>query len=96
MALARQGAHKPLAELLRMPAAAAAIDRRDAGGWTALHHAAAAGAFNAVKVLRAHGADPSLRTWEEPQGRTAEELAAAGGNTSCVPLLKLADSPGQG
>ena len=95
MALARQGAHRPLAELLRLPAAAAAVDGRDAGGRTALHPAAAAGAFTAVWELRAHGADASLRTWEEPQGRTAAELASAGGHAACLPLLKAAELPGR-
>ena len=38
------------------------IDMRDANGWTALHHAAKNGHFDAVELLVDSGADANLRT----------------------------------
>lgn len=43
-------------------------------GWTALHHAAATGHFNHIKILLEHGAEPNLFT-ERPSVATAERLA---------------------
>ena len=86
MALAAQGQHRLLAELVRgrQPAC---LDCQDRRGWAALHHAAAAGHFNAVKVLRSSGADPGLRTADGAQ--TAHDLACQAGHTLCLPLLQV-------
>lgn len=85
MALARRGQHKLLSELLRGPARAS-LDAQDSSGWSALHHAAAAGQAQACGVLRGHGADASLLTGN---GRTALELARGAGHAPCLPFLKL-------
>lgn len=85
MALARRGQHKLLSQLLQGPAATS-LNRQDAAGYTALCHAAAAGATNACRVLRSYGADPGLRT---AAGQTALELAVAGSHTLCTPYLQL-------
>jgi ankyrin repeat protein len=90
MALAAGGQHKLLAELLRS-AHPPPLDAADRRGWTALHHAAAAGSFNACKVLRGWGADASLRAGEG--GPTAAELASRGGHASCLPLLQPPAEP---
>lgn len=90
MALARRGQHNLMSELLRGPAAAT-INQRDAAGMTALHHAAAAGSFNACRVLRVHGADPSLRTSVEGKP-TAFQVAEAGGHDRLLPLLRVKEA----
>lgn len=87
MALAALNLRKLLSELLRGPAVAC-INRQDANGLTALHHAAAVGAAPSCRVLRSFGADPCLCTAE---GKTAMDLAVAGGHALCMPFLKLPD-----
>lgn len=92
MALARRGQHKLVSQLLRGPAVAT-LNRQDAAGLSALCHAAAAGAVNACRVLRGYGADPGLRTAE---GKTALDLATAGGHTACLPYLQQRPTSLQG
>lgn len=79
--LARQPQSKELLALIL--AKRCRIDRRDRFGWTPLMVAAHSGSSEVAHALIDAGADPSVVA---PDGRTVQELAAAGGHESIVAL----------
>ncbi|REJ81999.1 MAG: ankyrin repeat domain-containing protein [Acidobacteria bacterium] len=69
----------------RLLAAGAAVDARQEGGFTPLMSAALAGNLELLELLLEHGADPAIAAAD---GRTAIDLASAGGHDEAVARLQ--------
>lgn len=65
--------------------AGAAVNERQSGGFTALMAAAQNADTDLLRLLLAHGADPSIR---DDQGRTAADIAVSAGHTEVAAQLQ--------
>jgi ankyrin repeat protein len=65
--------------------AGAAVNERQSGGFTALMAAAQNGDTELLRLLLAHGADPSIR---DDQGRSAADIAVSAGYTEVAAQLQ--------
>ncbi len=65
--------------------AGAAVNGRQSGGFTALMAAAQNADTDLLRLLLAHGADPSIR---DDQGRTAADIAVSAGHTEVAAQLQ--------
>jgi|CXWL01.1.fsa_nt_gi ankyrin repeat protein len=63
------------------------LDQRDVNGYTALHRAVADGNVAAVRLLLAHGADPSVRS-SRGECETPVEMAERAGLIVIADLLR--------
>lgn len=70
----------------------ASLDGADENGWSAIHHAAAAGEAQALAQLVARGANIDVRVIHSDLGAGAQPLhfAAAAGSAACVEVLLAA------
>jgi ankyrin repeat protein len=83
MAGSNASSRPPVAQLLLEHGAE--VNARSHGGFTALMEAGQNGDLASAAVLLSRGADPSL---ESDQGKTAGDLASAGGHEAVVKLLQ--------
>ena len=83
-AVAGSDAASRLASAELLLKAGAAVNERQSGGFTALMAAAQNGDADLLRVLLAHGADPSIK---DDQGRTAADIAQAAGHTEVAAEL---------
>ncbi len=89
-AVANRDPDKALSIAKTLLAAGCNVDPRQAGGWTPLHSAAAAGHEALVELLLKHGADRDL---ESDDGRNASAMARERGHQHLA--SRLASSPGE-
>ncbi len=83
-AAANRDAAAALAMARRLLAAGAEVSAAQAGGFTPLHQAAAAGAEELVRLLLEHGAAAGA---ESDQGKLPRDLAVERGQEHLLPLL---------
>jgi ankyrin repeat protein len=82
MLAARADNRKVVERLLAMKAS---VDAQDHRGWTALHHAAFWNRVEVVRMLRAAGADGSIK---DANRETAADVAQSKGNAEVVTALQ--------
>lgn len=84
-AVASSNASARLANTQLLLDAGAAVNERQSGGFTPLMAAAQNGDADLLRLLLAHGADPSIR---DDQGRSAADIALSAGHTEIAAQLQ--------